>query len=324
MTRALAAGLLIACLLAGTARPARAAKLDDVRKAGVVRCGGAIRPGLAFPDSVGWHGLEVEFCRAVAAAVLGDPARIEFRSYVTAEQFARARPGTDGDDVSFLTASELFANGLLGHVLPGPAVFYQTTRIMVWNERAARHVADLRGVTVCAEPGTGPERNLQEYMLRHAIPFRFSMWQELEEMVDAFNGGRCPAMAGEETALAALRLGSEQDGHPSRLLPEPLAATPVAAFTPGDPAWARIVFWTVQTVLAADRVGRVQGSSLPLDAPESEMGLATGWQARVVGAVGTYAEVFRRTLGVDSALKLAPGLNARWSEEGVFAPPSVE
>lgn len=314
---ALAAGVVL-----GAAAPGAAATLDRVRGDGVVRCGGVIRPGLAFPAAdQTWQGLEVDICRAVAAAVLGADAKIEFHSYLTDKDFARLASGAD--DLAFLTGSEIHANGMFGTVLPGPAVFYETTRLMVQEDNPARHVADLRDTRICAEPGTGPERNLQEYMARNTIPFRQSMWQELEEMMDAFNVGRCPAVAGEETALAALRLGSEADGHPARLLPEPLAAVPIGVATPAnDPAWAVVAHWTVQTVLTAERSPRVQGSRLPVPAPP--LGLQPGWQDRVIEAFGTYPEAFARSLGAGSPLELPPGLNARWDKGGLFAPPAVE
>lgn len=302
--------------------PAGAATLDRVRGDGVVRCGGVIRPGLAFPAAdQTWQGLEVDLCRAVAVAVLGANAKIEFHSYFTDKDFARLASGAD--DLAFLTGSEIHANNMFGTVLPGPAVFYETTRLMVQEDNPARHVADLRDTRICAEPGTGPERNLQEYMARNAIPFRQSMWQEVEEMMDAFNVGRCPAVAGEETALAALRLGSEADGHPARILPEPLEAAPISIATPaGDPAWAAVAHWTMQTVLTAERSPRVQGPRLPVPAPP--LGLQPGWQDRVIEAVGTYPDAFARSLGAESPLKLPPGLNARWDAGGLFAPPAVE
>ncbi len=319
MIRALA---LAASLALCAAAPAGAATMDRVRKDGIVRCGGVIRPGLAFPAAdQTWHGLEVDMCQAVAVAVLGADAKIEFHSYALDKDFARLASGAD--DLAFLTGSEIHANNMFAAVLPGPAIFYETTRLMVQADNPAHHVADLRNTRICAEPGTGPERNLQEYMTRNAIPFRQSMWQELEEMMDAFSVGRCPAVAGEETALAALRLGSEADGHPARLLPEPLAAAPVSIATPaGDSAWAAVAHWTAQTVLTAERAPRVQGPRLPVPAPP--LGLQPGWQDRVIEAVGTYPEIFARSLGAGSPLDLPPGLNARWDQGGLFAPPAVE
>jgi general L-amino acid transport system substrate-binding protein len=309
-----------ACLFT-TLVGARAATLDRVREQGMLRCGGVIRPGLAFPAiDHSWHGLEIEMCRAIATAVLGAEARIEFHPYVTDKDFGRLADGHD--DVAFLTGGEIFANQMFIATLPGPAVFYQTTRVMVRGDNPAQHVADLRGSMICAEPGTGPERSLQAYMLRHAIPFQFSMWQELEEMIDAFSVGRCPAVAGEETALAALLLGAQADDNQARLLPEALSATPVLVATGPDPVWAGIAGWVVQTVLTAERQVGVQGPRLPM--PPAALGLAPGWQARVVAAVGPYAEIVARTLGAGSPLGLAPGLNASWDQGGLFAPPTVE
>ena len=322
MTCAVVRAIGLIAALSAVPATAHAGVLDHVRAAGIVRCGAVIRPGLAFPATDGtWHGLEVEMCRAVAAAVLGDADRIAMRSYLTGDQFAHAADGED--DVAFLTASEMSANLLFGRVLPGLPVFYQTTRIMVRDESLAHHVTDLASTQVCAEPGTGPERNLQDYMGRHAIAFRFSMWQEVEEMMDAFAVGRCPAVAGEETALAALRFSAEEGGRKALMLPEALAASPVSIATAAsDPAWAQIVSWTVQTVMAARHEPRVQGPALPV--PGAALGLQDGWQDRVVAAVGTYADVFDRTLGANSPLDLPPGLNTSWDQGGLFAPPTVE
>ena len=305
-----------ALLLLATNAQARPDTLSRVRAAGVVHCGSAIRPGLAFPDENGaWYGLNVEVCRAVAAAVLGDPAKISFTGYALRPGFERIRTGAD--DVAFLTATEMFANGLLGDVLPGPAVFQQTVHIMVWDTSPVRHVSELGRTAVCGEPGTTPDNALHAYAAAVGWQANISPWMELEEMMDAFGVGRCPAIVGEATALAALGIGSGQAGHPARQLPEPLAAYPVMAATPGDdPRWATLVSWTVQTVLAG---GTGQGLSIP----GAMLGLDKDWQARVL-ALGDYAAIYRRTLGDGSALALPPGPNANWRNGGLFAPPSID
>ena len=315
--------LLLLCLLAPAvqAQPT-SPTLERVRKAGVLRCGGAIRPGLAFPgEDHAWEGLLIDMCRAVAVAAIGPNAKTEFNGYTLRNNFDRAR---GEDDVSFLTATEMFANELYGAVQPGPAVFYETAHVMVWDTSKVEHLSDLGagpdGTMVCAEPGTGPERNLLAYTRSHKIKIQYSAWQELEEMMDAYNVGRCPAVTGELTALGALRLGSEQHGHPSRILPEPLAVSPVMVTTPqGDPAWSALAGWTMQTVLASERPNGA--GLLPIDG--TALGLDRDWQARVIAA-GTYAEIFDRTLGHESALDLPRGLNAPVQEGGIIAPASVE
>ncbi len=310
--------LLLALAIGPVARAAQPTTLERVRQAGVLRCGSAIRPGLAFPGvDHAWSGLLVDLCRAVAVAAIGSDARIEFNGYALRQDFDRSR---SADDVAFLTGTELYANGLFGALQMGPPVFFETTNVMVWESAAVQRLADLGGqpgVMVCVEPGTGPDRNLLAYAHAHGIAFQYSAWQELEEMMDAFNVGRCPAVAGEVTALAALRLESARLGHPSRILAEPLAVSPVLAATPqADPAWSALVGWTMQTVLAAGN------GLLPVDG--DAIGLDAGWQARVIAATRSYADLFQRNLGPDSVLDLPQGVDARWDGGGLLAPATVE
>ena len=296
---------------------------DRIRHDGVLRCGSAIRPGLAFPAvDHSWHGLHVDLCHAIAAAVLGEGARIEFNGYVLRKDYDRIRAGDD--DVAFLTTSEMFANELFGAVLPGPTVFEQSTSIMIADGNPARHVADLGGTMVCVEPGTAAERNLQEYASAHGWAVKLSPWMEVEEMMDAFNAGRCPAVVGEVTALAALRLGSEQLGRRARILPEPLALTPVMAATSlADPSWAPVVTWTIDTVLLASNPA-THADAQTLRIAGSWLGLERDWQSRAIAAAGPYAAMVRRSLGAESPLDLPSGPNASWRDGGLIVPPAVE
>ncbi len=315
------------------------ATLQRIRADGVLRCGSVIRPGLAFPGADGiWRGLNVEICRAVAVAVLGPGARTEFHSYASDKDFGRVRRGDD--ELAFLTMSELAGNDLTGAVLPGPPVFYLSDGIMVWDTSPARHVADLAGVMVCAEPGTGPERTLAGYFRAHRLALNFSGWQEAEEMMDAFDVGRCPAIAQEVTALAALRLTSEAEGHPARILPERLSATPLLATTSlgdggltdgglidggrGDAGWSAVVAWTIATLLHADQTPDDGAGDDALAVRAPALGLEAGWQRRVIEAVGSYGTIYRDTLGEGSPLDLPRGLNAAWDQGGLLCPPAAE
>ncbi len=275
----------------------------------MVRCGAAIRPGLAFPaPDRTWRGLEVDLCRAAAVAVLGTDARIEFRSA------GPARAGAD--DIVFLTASETLAEHLLPALLPGPPVFFLTSGVLVPDGSPAQHLADLRAKTICAEPGTGPERSLLAWQSAHGVPMHFFMFQESDEMLDALYAGRCDAVAHETPSLAAIRLQAGQDGHPARLLPEPLAAAPVLAMTPrADADWAAVVAWTVATLQQPD------AAALPLAG--KALGLPEGWQAAAL-AGGSYAELYERELGAGSPLGLPRGLNAPWTQGGLLCPPVSE
>lgn len=304
------------------ARPAHAGTLEQVRAAGVLRCGSAIRPGLAFPaPDHSWHGLNVDLCRAIAAAVIGPGARVEFNGYALAKDYARIRHGAD--DVAFLTTTELFANQLIGAVLPGPVVFHEATSVMVPDTSTVRHVADLGTTMVCTEPGTPAERNLRSYAAAHGWTVNLSEWMELEEMMDAYAVGRCPAVVGEATGLAALRL-PEAGGQASRILPEPLAVTPVMAATGvADGRWASVVAWTLDTVLWASQPHPLPDAQT-LALPGAWLGLDPDWQAHALAAAGDIAAMRQRSLGADSSLGLPPGLEAGWQQGGLLAAPAVE
>ena len=296
---------------------ASSATIDRVRAAGVLHCGGVPRPGLAFPLSDGvMVGLEVDLCRSIAAAVLGKDARIEFRPYVVGQDFERLRRGDDA--LAFLTGSELSANGLLDAVVPGPAVFHQTNGVMVMADHPAHHLSDLVGTMVCAEPGTGPERTLLAYFRSSNATIRYSGWQEEEDMLDAFDVGRCPAVALEMTDLAARRADREVRGESVRILPEPLSATPVLAVTGLDDArWAAIIGWSIQTVMQPN------GNAGVLPVPGVGLGLAPGWQASARSG-GDYEAMVGRNLGTSSALRLPPALDAPWRDGGANCPPGIE
>ena len=320
--------LLLALACCALPLAARAgAVLDRVRAEGVVHCGATIRPGLAFPARDGtWHGLEVDVCRAVAVAVLGQRARVEFHAYTQQDSsYDPVRRG--GDDLAFLTASEILSAKLLSNVLPGPPVFYATSAVMVLNQSPAHDVADLEDKLVCAEPGTGPERSLIAWFKARHLRLHFFMFQEPDEMLDAFYGGRCDAIANEATSLAAIGLQADADGHEARLLPEPLAAVPVMPATPrGDDDWTAIVAWTVQTLIRGETLGTdgPGGGPEPLPLAGPALGLGANWQADVLRTVGDYGAIYDRNLGKASPLGLPRGLNALWTAGGLMCPPFTE
>jgi general L-amino acid transport system substrate-binding protein len=303
--------LIVLLLLGAQTVPASAGVLDRIRAAGVLHCGGTIRPGLAFPGPDGkLAGLEVDLCRAVAAAGVGPGARIPFNPHLLDPSYDPIRHGTD--ELSFLTESEIVAAGLTGAVLPGPPVFFESVAVLVPAESPARHVGDLAGLNICSEPGTGAERSIAPWFAARHLALSYFPFQESDEELDAFYAGRCSAMVNELTNVAAIRVEAETDGHPSRILPEPLAAYPVLAVTGLDDArWSALVGWVLQAVM------RPQPAA---DAVATSFGLKPDWQAQMDRAVGTYDAIFRRNLGRDTNLDLPAGLNAPSSAGGLFCP----
>ncbi len=307
--------LALVLLAAATATGRAASVLDRVRQDGAVRCAGVVRPGLAFPARDGtWHGLEVDLCRAVAVAALGPAGRIEFRSLYAPQSWEAAHRGED--ELLFLTTQEMAAQHLTGDVLPGPPVFYEAEQVMVPAGSGASHVADLAGKMVCFEPGTRADQDLDALVASRHMSVLYGPFFEADEMLDAFNVGRCGAIVGEATSLAALKFSVDEAKQPVRLLPEVLSVAPVFAATPAgaDGRWAQIVTWTVQTVIAG---GMSRGS--PMLAPE--LGLERGWQARVIVQAGTYADLYERSLGTRSPLGLPRGANASPAEGGLLEAP---
>ena len=300
---------------------------ERVRARGFVRCGGVPRPGLAEVDGRGhWSGIEVDVCRAVAAAVEGSPDRIVFHGYETPGRFAAVRDHRD--DVFFLTGQEINDNGLAGRIVPGPAVFIESHAVMVPAGSFARHVAGLAGNTICFLSGSGAERSLENYFGRlHKVFFLPMPFSERGEMYDAYDVRRCLAIAGEMTSLAAARLQRGMGRLSSRILPEPLSVFPIIAATGTEDAkWASIVAWTVITLVSADRPETkwyaAGAGAMPVGAPE--LGLDRGWQRRVLTAAGSYGDIFERDLGKGSRFKLGRGLNKSQPAGGLLLAPFLD
>jgi general L-amino acid transport system substrate-binding protein len=315
------------CLTASSASGANAGSvIGRIKSQGVIRCGGAPRPGLVAvaPDGRAF-GLFLDVCRAIGAAVLGPEGRLEFHQYDSDKAYDKVRGGEL--DVSFVSGSEILDGGFAGKIIPGPTIFFESTGVMVADASPAQHLADLEGQSICFSQGANAHRHLEAWFAAHQLDFTRMGYQEDVELFDTYNAQVCRGEAGEFTTLAAVRISGAGKALHSRILPEPLAVFPIVAATPTqDPQWAAIVAWAIYSLQRAD-VTKAEWTaggldSLPVRAPE--LGLADDWQKRVVGAAGTYAEIFSRNLGDASPLKLSRGLNAPWRDGGLFAPPYLE
>jgi general L-amino acid transport system substrate-binding protein len=330
-----AAGLLtgvraaIAATMAFAAStPAHAGPIVERIKAdGVIRCGGVSRPGLVgqSPDGREASGLYLDLCRAIGAALLGPEGRIEFRAYDSDQAFDRARGGAD--DLFFLDGAEILDQNLAGRTIPGPPVVFVSTAAMVPADSTVKSLADLAGKSICFYQGSNAHRNLEAFMAAHRLDFLRMGYMEYGELYDAYEARVCEAQVGETGDLAVARLHDAGKGLNSRILPEPLATFPILAVTPtSDPQWSAIVAWAIFSLQRAElQAGPWTASglgSLAVEAPE--LGLADDWQARVVGAAGTYADIYARNLGDRSRLKLPRGPNAPVEAGGRFVTPYRE
>ncbi len=318
--------LLIAAALAGASPAAAGPVLDRIKTAGVVRCGGVGRPGLVeiAPDGKA-QGLELDLCRAIASVVLGSSGRLEFTSYDSEKAFAAARAGHE--DVMFLTGREMVENGLAGAVIPGPEIFVETTSVIVRQDAPYHHLEELAGKPICFALGPHAQFHLHAWFAARHLQFQPMGFQEDVEMNDAYKVRYCQGLAGETTTLAETAHSPEMGNVQHRFLPEPLAAYPIlAASSTSDGEWAAIVAWTLATLRRADAPDsewtRGGFASMPVEAPA--LGLAKGWQKKLVSLMGTYQQLYENNLGAKSVLGLPSGFNRAAVEGGAFAPPYVD
>jgi len=324
--RSLSILLVLVAICCGITEAHAGSVIERVKARGTVRCGSVERPGLASAAGNGrWTGLNVDVCRAVAAAVLGSPDHVEYHIYETPKDFDAVR--NQQDDLYFLTGSEINEQNLAGKLVPGPTVFVESDAIMVASDSAAHHVKELAGDSICFMIGSSAERSLEAYFDElHQNWFRRA-YSEDGEMLDTYVVQNCHAVAGELTTLAEARFNRGINRLKSRILPEPLTIFPVLATTgTNDAQWSAIVAWTMHTLVSAERpetrwyAGGV--GAMPISA--QDLGLDKEWQRRVLAAVGAYGDIFERNLGKNSGLKLDRGLNANYIQGGLMLSPFLE
>ena len=324
MTRACV--VLIVLALTAPSSAQAGAIVDRIKSAGVIRCGGVPRPGLIAQSSDGGQaaGLYLDLCRSVGAALLGGEGRFEFRPYDSEKAFERVESGAD--DLSFLDGSDIADRRLAGKIVLGPAVYFVATTAMVHGDSAVRTLGDLAGESICFYEGSSAQMHLEGWMAARGASFARMPYTEYGELHDAYDARKCDAAVGESGDLAAARL-KDGAGAPSRILAEPLAISPVFAATPAsDPQWAAIVAWAIYALQRAELTPSpwAAGGVESLGAGGPELGLAGDWAKRVVGAAGSYADIYARDLGDRSRLKLPRGPNAPAERGGLFVTPDRE
>ena len=323
--RQLAAAIALALILALSPLAHAGPIVDRIKSSGVIRCGGVPRPGLVgqSPDGAP-SGLYLDLCRAIGAALLGPEGRIEFHPYDSDKAFARV--ATSADDLLFLDGSDIADHRLAGAVAFGPAVYFVSTAAMVHGGSAVRQLSDLKGKSICFYQGDNAHLNLEASMAARRLDFVRMGYMEYGELHDAYNARICEAQVGESGDLAAVRV-EERAAPVSRILTEPLATFPLFAATPAsDPQWSAIVAWAIYAVQRAElpatpwAAAGVTSSSVE----GRDLGLADDWAKRVVGATGSYADIYARNLGEGSPLKLPRGPNAPAELGGPFVTPYRE
>jgi len=330
--------LLAACLWQAGAHAGTT--VQDIQKRGALRCGvsNAV-PGIAAQDSTGrWQGLETDFCRAVAAAVLGDAERVTFVPLRASQRF----PALLTNRVDLLlgnTTWTLSREALLGVRFPA-TLLHDGQSFMVRAASAAQDPKDLGGTQICVEKDTTHSLRLRQLSAHTGLALQPLVAESATTAADDFFAGRCAALTAEASQLVALRLRSGKSPADYRILTRAISREPVGPVVRADdPAWETIVRWVAYGLILAEEYGITRETAdqahLPVYAEawgvsnEQEflmiaqaLGLDLGWQMRSIRAAGNYGEMFERNLGERSALGLERGPNRLWKDGGLmYAPP---
>ena len=318
---------------------ASAATLDDVQSRGTLNCGVTTGvPGFAEPDGDGvWQGYDVAVCRAVAAAVLGDPEAVTFVPTTGKTRFTALASG-EIDMLARNTTWTFSRDTDLKFDFVG-VNYYDGQGFMVPTALGVSSATELDGATVCIQTGTTTELNLADYFRVNNMSYEPVPIETGAEAVQQYLAGACDVYTTDRSALAAQRAGFETPSD-HVLLPEVVSKEPLGPLVRhGDSEWADIVRWTLNALISAEELGVTQDNveemaSAPGDNPEinrllgtegelgAMIGLDAGWAKNAIAAVGNFGEVFDENIGESTAIGLARGLNAQYYDGGlIYSPP---
>jgi general L-amino acid transport system substrate-binding protein len=327
----------LVAFVAAAVQPATAQTLDVIRDRGKLICGiNPDLPGFAARDPEGaWRGFDVDFCRAVAAAIFNDAGKVEFKALSNAERLT-ALKNSDIDLLSRNTTWTMARETALG-INFAAVTYYDGQGFLVRSSLKAESALELGGKSICVQTGTTTEANLADYFRGKKLTYQLNAFPSADEALAAYNDGRCDAFTTDTSALFAERLKlAKPDEHV--ILPDIISKEPLSpAVRQGDDRWFKIVQWTHFVMLNAEELGvtsKTIEQAMNSDNPEirrlvgldgsagTDIGLASDWAARIIRLVGNYDEVFERNVGTGSKLGIPRGINQLWTHGGIqYAPP---
>ncbi|RED53952.1 amino acid ABC transporter substrate-binding protein [Aestuariispira insulae] len=312
---------------------ASAATLDDVKAAGKIKCGVSQGlPGFSNPDDEGnWSGLDVAFCRAMAAAVLGDSNAVEFTPLSAKVRFTALQSG-EIDVLSRNTTWTATRDNSLGLEFVG-VNYYDGQGFMVRKDLGVKSATELSGAAVCTNTGTTTELNVADYFRAQGMDYTVVAFEKADEVVAAYDAGRCDVYTTDRSGLAAQRVKlADPEAHV--VLPEIISKEPLGpAVRHGDNQWGDIARWTLNAMINAEELGitsanvdEMKGSDNPSikrllgteGSVGADLGLGADWAYNIVKQVGNYGEVYDATVGPNTPLKLDRGVNALWTQGGIL------
>lgn len=326
-------GVALAASVAG----ASAGTLDDVKAKGFIQCG--VSQGLAGfsqPDSAGnWAGLDVDFCRSIAAAIFNDTSKVKFTPLSAKERFTALQSG-EIDVLSRNTTWTMSRDTKQGKF--AGVMYYDGQGFMVRKSLGITSAKQLGGASVCTNTGTTTELNLADWFRTQKLDYKVVSFEKSEEVVKAYDAGRCDVLTTDASGLYAERLKlTKPDEH--IVLPEIISKEPLGPMVrQGDDAWFNVVKWTYFALLSAEEAGITKANVDEMKAKSEnpdvkrllgkdgsfgvDIGLTNDWAYQIVKLMGNYGELFEKNVGETSPLKISRGINALWSKGGLqYAPP---
>ncbi|WP_429081735.1 amino acid ABC transporter substrate-binding protein [Aeromonas bivalvium] len=330
-------GVLVALSLASASALAEGT-LDTVKKKGFVQCGvGDGLPGFSNPDAKGtWTGLDVDVCRAVAAAVLGDANKVKYVSLTAKERFTALQSG-EVDMLSRNTTWTLTRDASLGLTFAG-VNYYDGQGFMVSKALGVKSAKELDGAAVCIQSGTTTELNLADYFRANGgMKYSAVVFDTSDQTVKGFEAGRCDVLTSDQSQLYSLKIKLSKPEN-AVVLPEVISKEPLGPVVrQGDELWFKVVRWSMNALLNAEEAGVTSANVdemlkspnpdvrrlLGLEDPKGGvLGLDDKWAYNIIKQVGNYGEIFERNVGAGSPLKIDRGINALWNKGGLmYAPP---
>ncbi len=311
--------------------------LDTVQARGKLICGvNGQLPGFSVLNPDGeYSGFDVDFCRAVAAAVLGDAAAVEFRPLTTQERFTALQTGEI--DVLFRNTTWTLSRDSQNGLDFGPTTFYDGQGMMVPKASGVESLADMDGANICVQAGTTTEKNLGDAMRELGAEYTPVVFQDPDQTFGAYDEGRCDGVTSDKSQLVS-RQTTLSDPTAHKILEVTMSKEPLGpAVLQGDARWADVINWVVLGIIQADEF-RISSANvadfLASENPEIRrflgaedalgdgLGLSNDFMVNVIQQVGSYGEIYDRNLGPDTPFNLPRGLNATWIEGGLlYSPP---
>jgi general L-amino acid transport system substrate-binding protein len=316
-----------------TAAVAHASTLRDVKSKGFIQCGVSQGvPGFSNPDGAGnWSGIDVDLCRAVAAAVFGDSSKVKYTPLSAKDRFTALQSG-EIDILSRNTTWTLARDTALGLNFAG-INYYDGQGFMVRKDLGVKSARELAGTAVCVQIGTTTELNMADFFRANNIDYKPVGFENSDDVVAAYDAGRCDVYTADRSALAAQRLNlRNKDSH--MVLPETISKEPLGPVVRhGDDQWLDMVKWSLYLMVAAEENGVSQSNVDDLKAKTKDpiqrrilgidgdlgrnLGVANDWGYQIIKQIGNYGDVYERHLGPNTPVGLDRGVNAQWRDGGL-------